>query len=56
MMFSRLAEVVQDSSGRRLRTKARGYAVLRDPALNKGTAFTTAERQALGLNGLLPRW
>jgi malate dehydrogenase (oxaloacetate-decarboxylating) len=54
MMFSRLAEVVQDSSGRRLRTKARGYAVLRDPALNKGTAFTTAERQALGLNGLLP--
>jgi malate dehydrogenase (oxaloacetate-decarboxylating)(NADP+) len=32
----------------------RGAALLRDPTLNKGTAFTEAEREALGLRGLLP--
>ena len=32
----------------------RGTALLRDPTLNKGTAFTDAEREALGLRGLLP--
>jgi len=32
----------------------RGVALLRDPTLNKGTAFTGAERDALGLRGLLP--
>jgi len=32
----------------------RGVGVLRDPALNKGTAFTEAERDALNLRGLLP--
>ena len=32
----------------------RGIALLRDPSLNKGTAFTSAERDALGLRGLLP--
>ena len=35
-------------------TKARGLAVLNSPQLNKGTAFTSEERNALGLNGLLP--
>jgi malate dehydrogenase (oxaloacetate-decarboxylating)(NADP+) len=32
----------------------RGLALLHDPVLNKGTAFTEAERDALGLRGLLP--
>ena len=32
----------------------RGAALLRDPALNKGSAFTERERDALGLRGLLP--
>jgi malate dehydrogenase (oxaloacetate-decarboxylating) len=36
------------------KTKARGLAVLNSPQLNKGTAFTTLERKALGLTGLLP--
>ncbi len=31
-----------------------GAALLRDPALNKGSAFTEAERDILGLRGLLP--
>lgn len=32
----------------------RGIEILHDPSLNKGTAFTAAERDALGLHGLLP--
>ncbi|HET7132248.1 MAG TPA: NAD-dependent malic enzyme, partial [Gammaproteobacteria bacterium] len=32
----------------------RGTDVLRDPMLNKGTAFTAEERHSLGLEGLLP--
>jgi malate dehydrogenase (oxaloacetate-decarboxylating)(NADP+) len=31
-----------------------GYQRLRDPRLNKGTAFTEAERRKYGLEGLLP--
>ncbi|MBV8301373.1 MAG: NAD-dependent malic enzyme [Candidatus Dormibacteraeota bacterium] len=37
-----------------LETALRGRAVLRDPMLNKGSAFSTGERRALGLTGLLP--
>ena len=33
---------------------ARGSAVLASPTINRGTAFTLQEREALGLNGLLP--
>jgi malate dehydrogenase (oxaloacetate-decarboxylating)(NADP+) len=32
----------------------RGIAILHDPVLNKATAYTEAERQALGLVGLVP--
>lgn len=35
-------------------TAVRGIAVLHDPALNKGTAFTDEERDRLHLRGLLP--
>ena len=32
----------------------RGVALLHNPELNKGTAFSESERDALGLKGLLP--
>ena len=35
-------------------TRPTGYALLHDPRLNKGTAFTEAERCEYGLEGLLP--
>lgn len=35
-------------------TPERGVKLLHDPIRNKGTAFTEAEREALGLRGLLP--
>jgi malate dehydrogenase (oxaloacetate-decarboxylating) len=36
------------------RVRLRGGAVLASPTLNRGTVFTPAEREALGLTGLLP--
>ncbi|HEY6764557.1 MAG TPA: NAD-dependent malic enzyme, partial [Candidatus Sulfotelmatobacter sp.] len=35
-------------------TAKRGIELLRDPSLNKSTTFTEAEKQALGLVGLVP--
>src|SRR5215475_23421 len=35
-------------------TNKRGIEVLQDPSLNKSTAFTEAEKQSLGLVGLVP--
>jgi len=35
-------------------TRLRGVDIMRDPFLNKGTAFTTREREMLGLRGLIP--
>lgn len=37
-----------------LDVRAKGPELLRDPLLNKGTAFTESERDAFGLHGLLP--
>lgn len=37
-----------------LEVTQRGLPILHDPWLNKGTAFSTEERIALGLSGLLP--
>ncbi len=39
---------------RKLLGDKRGYDVLRNPLLNKGSAFTPAERVALGLDGIVP--
>ena len=41
-------------SARPLVVRARGAAVLADPLINKGTAFSAEEREALDLDGLLP--
>ena len=43
-----------DESLHRVETSLSGYELLNDPLLNKGTAFTEAERDEFGLHGLLP--
>jgi len=35
-------------------TRGRGVALLEDPLLNRGAAFTSDERDEMGLDGLLP--
>jgi len=45
---------MNDHSLRTVRTALSGYELLNDPLLNKGTAFTEAERDAFELHGLLP--
>ncbi|NND64637.1 MAG: NAD-dependent malic enzyme [Gammaproteobacteria bacterium] len=37
-----------------LKIKERGHALVRHPFYNKGTAFTREERQAFGIEGMLP--
>jgi len=39
---------------KRIETRKRGVWILKNPSTNKGTAFTREEREALGLEGLLP--
>jgi malate dehydrogenase (oxaloacetate-decarboxylating) len=42
------------SAARNVKIAARGSALIRNPTLNKGTGFPIGERQAFGLEGLLP--
>ncbi len=53
-MYERPYELVGTPDSLTARIRARGNDVLRNPMLNRGTAFTRAEREALGLEGLLP--
>jgi len=53
-MTERPYELVTTPEGVLARVRLRGMPVLRTPMLNRGTAFTLAEREALGLTGLLP--
>jgi malate dehydrogenase (oxaloacetate-decarboxylating) len=48
------AEPDCDAPPRVVETVRSGYELLNDPLLNKGTAFTEAEREAFELHGLLP--
>jgi malate dehydrogenase (oxaloacetate-decarboxylating) len=47
-------ELIWTPDGMVVRVRVRGRSVLASPLLNRGTAFTSAEREALGLAGLLP--
>ena len=47
-------ELISTPAGVVARINARGSAVLSSPTINRGTAFTLEEREALGLTGLLP--
>ncbi|MDP9442745.1 MAG: oxaloacetate-decarboxylating malate dehydrogenase, partial [Actinomycetota bacterium] len=53
-MYQRPYELVGAPDSLIARIRARGNDVLRNPMLNRGTAFTTDEREALDLVGLLP--
>ena len=53
-MAERPSELAWTAEGVVARVRLRGSAVLASPMLNRGTAFTAAEREALGLTGLLP--
>ena len=53
-MSEPLYELASAPEGMVARVRLRGYSVLLSPHLNRGTAFTLAEREALGLTGLLP--
>src|SRR5271169_2841012 len=45
---------VSKPKGADMQTEKRGIELLQDPLLNKSTAFTEAEKQALGIVGLVP--
>jgi malic enzyme len=53
--FGSFEERTDERTGRKyLAVTRRGARLIEDPILNKGTCFTFAERDALGLRGLLP--
>src|SRR5688572_21978845 len=54
-MYKEPYELGSAADGYPVRIRARGRSVLTTPMLNRGTAFTPEQRQALGLQGLLPR-
>jgi malate dehydrogenase (oxaloacetate-decarboxylating)(NADP+) len=49
-----MTDLRHESDSPRASPNPTGYARLRTPRLNKGSAFTLAERSAYGLEGLLP--
>jgi malate dehydrogenase (oxaloacetate-decarboxylating) len=53
-MPDRPYELAWTPEGMVAQVRLRGPSVLRWPMLNRGTAFSPAEREALGLTGLLP--
>jgi len=53
-MSDRPYELAWTPEGMVARVRLRGRSVLTSAMLNQGTAFTLAEREALGLTGLLP--
>jgi len=53
-MDDRAYDLIPTPGGVVARIHARGSAVLASPTINRGTAFTLRERDALGLTGLLP--
>lgn len=52
--MSKEFELIRRNGRDLARIAVRGRAVLANPLINLGTAFTTEQRQALGLSGLLP--
>jgi malate dehydrogenase (oxaloacetate-decarboxylating) len=53
-MYDRPYELGRPEDGYPVRIRARGNEVLATPMINRGTAFTLEEREALELTGLLP--
>jgi len=53
-MYERPYDLVATPDGYAVRIRARGNAILTNPMLNRGTAFTPEQRRELGLTGLLP--
>ena len=53
-MYERPYELISTREGVVARIRVRGNDVLRIPIINRGTAFTQAERRTLGLEGLMP--
>ena len=53
-MDERPYQFANTPEGNVLKVRARGTSVLSTPMLNRGTAYTQEEREALGLVGLLP--